>query len=1049
MGENNIAYKRYTLLYLVFLVVLSLFEPAYAQQIVVDGKTATVVTKSGSVTDVSTTTVKNKNAFNSFEKFNVKSGQKVNLHLPDKADNLINLVHSEKSVINGTLNSIKNNQVGGNVYLVNPHGVTVGPEGTVNVGSLTAITPTKEYMNSFFTSPGNPNTGSVESLLNGTAPINPEASIEVQGNIYAIENVKLDTGSVVNTGNIRAGPEAREHILSTEDIVNTGGYENSTITQNSQGEIIIKAQKDILNNGLVSVNGIDNNNAGNITITAKGDITLEKDSYIAARGQGENSSGGDIYIFADDTASFDSGAIIDFRGGDISGDGGFAELSAAKHVLLNGGTFLGKAVNGINGSALIDPPDLTISNDETSDGANLTFQADDWILVESGVTISSRNISGSDHLTDPSQGNSGSITFDTQDLTIQSGSYILSFADGGYDAGEIHFLCDTLSLSSPVNSGAATTYLRKQNDGNINIASVGYISAADLSNITADTIQIGNYGGTFETKHIQFYEAVTTSSNLILRADNDIIINSAITAGSINGISGSGLVNINGNITSTGNIDLEADNTLLVNSGYTIDADGYITLKANGPDTTSKALQIDPNVTLNAGGNITLNQTSNTGGILIDSSELISGGTISIDSNNGAGYELRLISSLFHSNGNILVNSNNELFLSGSNTFRTPSASQIIITSNANVNIVNNTNYFINGDLEITTPADIYFNSGNLLSTTSNEIGTHTIEINLSGNIDAATTITADYIVDASNVEIPNLILGGGSGDINLNASNILGTGFIQTEGSLADLTITNNSNKNLILNDITLTFAPAGDIFYNGTRQPDGVPLGTVNVNISNSGIPTYKGELLIQNAGTGDIVINGTLRNESGINDGLIAKASIDSSGNIETYGGINAYYDGGLNGYVIDPYSINYDNYGTISILSYSNFSGPGTIETVAGNNGIEIFNENNQRLYIEGLLINGEAHNIIYNNKIRTGSINGVNVNSGANFSKADIKVTSTISQIVINGNITNHYRIDNISNKHLEIDEFDNPVGPVNIDYDIIGDLIVYDVFLYV
>jgi filamentous hemagglutinin family protein len=92
---------------------------AYAKEaIIADGKTNTTISQDGSVTNISTDTVLNKNAFNSFSRFNVDLGQTVNLYVPSGAANLLNLVHSERSSINGVLNSIQNGQIGGNVFFL-------------------------------------------------------------------------------------------------------------------------------------------------------------------------------------------------------------------------------------------------------------------------------------------------------------------------------------------------------------------------------------------------------------------------------------------------------------------------------------------------------------------------------------------------------------------------------------------------------------------------------------------------------------------------------------------------------------------------------------------------------------------------------------------------------------------------------------------------------------------------------------------------------------------------------------------------------------------
>ena len=73
-------------------------------QIVTDGRTATTLNIQGSTTDIRTSTVFGQTGLNSFSRFNVYSGNTVNLHLPDQTSALVNMVHNEQTVIDGFLN---------------------------------------------------------------------------------------------------------------------------------------------------------------------------------------------------------------------------------------------------------------------------------------------------------------------------------------------------------------------------------------------------------------------------------------------------------------------------------------------------------------------------------------------------------------------------------------------------------------------------------------------------------------------------------------------------------------------------------------------------------------------------------------------------------------------------------------------------------------------------------------------------------------------------------------------------------------------------------
>lgn len=275
------------LAFLVICLILVSNKPTLAQQISLDGNTNTTLTINGRTTDVTTSTIKGSNAFNSFGKFNVLTGNTVNLVVPSSATNLINIVHSGLTSINGVLNSLKDGALGGNVYLLNPNGIVIGSQGSINVGSLTMITPTTDYVNSFFDSPNNPNDNAVVALLNNNVPINSMGYISHSGTINSLENVSFSSNSLYSSGSITSGqPQA----LNATDIVNMGSSESAQTVVIDQGKIVLNALSNITLTGaqvisnqgsidLVSKDVIINQNANistvnNLNVTAYNNLTV-------------------------------------------------------------------------------------------------------------------------------------------------------------------------------------------------------------------------------------------------------------------------------------------------------------------------------------------------------------------------------------------------------------------------------------------------------------------------------------------------------------------------------------------------------------------------------------------------------------------------------------------------------------------------------------------------------------------------------------------------------------------------------------------------------
>ncbi|TXI80308.1 MAG: leukotoxin LktA family filamentous adhesin, partial [Flavobacteriales bacterium] len=427
---------------------------ASAQGIVADGRTQTAVASHGAVTNITTGTVRGNNAFNSFSTFNVAQGQTANLFLPNGTLNLINLVRDQRTTIEGILNSIKDGKIGGNVYFANPNGFLVSASGVVNVGSLNLSTPTPAFIDNFFSAPGNPNDASVASLLNGTAPRNGSGVISVLGQINAIDGIALSAGAINVGGTLYAGARFIGNMPNFTDVVNANGLASATNVVVREGRIEIVADGDVTVSGTIATPGGSGVRGGDVSIRAGGNVDLQNGALIAARGNGDNSAGGTVNIWADNDAVARTGALVDASAGS-RGDGGFIEFSARKTVELAGGEFRADGTGGGQaGSVLIDPANILVSADIlrgaggygslpagiAASGANLTLLADDTITINDNVTISTRSVAGTtatDHASGTSTAASGNLTLEAGAISLKSGSKLLAGADSGYAGGDV------------------------------------------------------------------------------------------------------------------------------------------------------------------------------------------------------------------------------------------------------------------------------------------------------------------------------------------------------------------------------------------------------------------------------------------------------------------------------------------------------------------------------------------------------------------------------------------------------------------------------------
>lgn len=140
-------------------------------------------------------------ALNKFTDFGIGQKDVANLQL-DKVDRQINLVQNRIN-IDGVVNAIKDNKIGGDVYFFSDAGIAVGATGVFNVGRLTLGT-NAAYGEALYN-------GGMEKHLAQSAASQAKAvaggsDISLEGKVYAQSDVVLGAGSV----NVKGG-EIRTH----------------------------------------------------------------------------------------------------------------------------------------------------------------------------------------------------------------------------------------------------------------------------------------------------------------------------------------------------------------------------------------------------------------------------------------------------------------------------------------------------------------------------------------------------------------------------------------------------------------------------------------------------------------------------------------------------------------------------------------------------------------------------------------------------------------------------------------------------------------------
>lgn len=150
---------------------------------------------SGTQYDIKNQQVNNGNALNKFTDFSIEQHDVANLHL-EKAQRQINLVQNRIN-IDGVVNAIKDNQIGGDVYFFSNAGIAVGANGVFNVGRLTLGT-NAAYGEALYN--GGMEKHLVQSATAQAKAVSGGSDITLQGKVYAQGDVIVGAGDVSLNG---------------------------------------------------------------------------------------------------------------------------------------------------------------------------------------------------------------------------------------------------------------------------------------------------------------------------------------------------------------------------------------------------------------------------------------------------------------------------------------------------------------------------------------------------------------------------------------------------------------------------------------------------------------------------------------------------------------------------------------------------------------------------------------------------------------------------------------------------------------------------------
>lgn len=224
----------------------------------------TGITGVGGVYDINPEKINGDVGYRQYTNFNLDAADKANLIFyglkngeERNLGTFINLVQNE-AVINGVLNSVDKNGnfANGHTVFMTPAGFTVGPNGVLNVGTLSVITPkaTKfESLKNDYNVDKFDVINNISQLRNSTYKVDNNhggnAPVNIQGNILARTGVDLRGSQVDIAGKIVNGYNGTDVLASKaaadvlfESLVNTNGIvAGRSLINNDAGNIVIKS----------------------------------------------------------------------------------------------------------------------------------------------------------------------------------------------------------------------------------------------------------------------------------------------------------------------------------------------------------------------------------------------------------------------------------------------------------------------------------------------------------------------------------------------------------------------------------------------------------------------------------------------------------------------------------------------------------------------------------------------------------------------------------------------------------------------------------------
>lgn len=771
----------------------------------------------------------------------------------------------------------------------------------------------------------------------------------VDKNGHSLRDGVTNTGLIIaDGGTILVSAKAAQGVL--DNSINMSGLVQAKSVAQAGGEIILSGE---INSGIVKVGGKliasgkgNGQRGGNIIITGN-QILLTNTANIDASGDagGGNINIGGSYqgsgplpnasaiaiapgaiISADAMISGNGGNIIAWAndvnkvygslsavGGALGGNGGFIETSAKNYLDVAGIKVNTLATSGKIGTWLLDPLNITISTNATSNGS---FDGSSPNVFTPSAIGSNVNVTDLQTAL-----NASNVTITTSSPGIEDGDITINNALSWTAATTLLLQADNnIIFNAGISNSAGTLTLSAANNITTNVSNAINVANLNLANGTFTLNAANSINNT-----VSFNLSTGTTFDLNGIAQQVSQLNSASGAGTITNtsattanftVNNSATSSYGGNISGAINFIKNGNATLTLSgagsyTGSTLIQGGNLAVNSTALGNSNLVFSNVAGATLTLNDNVTVD-TIEGGGVL--------GGNINLNGFNftttSASGNAKVYAGTISGIGNFLKGGNYPLTLSGTNTF----VGKILVTGNASSNFLSIASDAALGAIPASPTADSITLGANgsirLIGFTLNSNRGIYLAPGLTGTLNIQGVVTYNGVISGSGIFYKvgsgQLVLGGANtytnnlhiqqGSILLAAENTLPVTSSISEFRAGTTLFLNNINQTLAsispglgaisLGSGTLTLS-AGSI--------SGIISGTGNIvknsasTLTLSGTNTYDGTTVI-NAGTLSIANNAALGSALGntlVNSGatLLLANGLTVSENINLSGGMLA--------------------------------------------------------------------------------------------------------------------------------------------------------------